>query len=185
MSVPTPSNSWVPVPTFNYTSDPSRRSPDLYDLCCRQFAVETDIRYQRGHDPTQPKQTYCNIYLWDCTRALGCEIPHWVYLDGRPAPMGHGNRELSANGTCEWLRVYGSTYGWQPADMLMVLTHVREGKPAVVTFENPGGTGHVAMVLPTAITPPPHIAQAGASNFYDKPVGYGFGINPVKYYIHD
>jgi hypothetical protein len=144
--------------------------------------VETDPRYVRGH--AGHNETYCNILLWDLTLALGAPIPHWINpIDGSPVAVLHGS-ETSANGVCDWLSKFGPSFGWNPADVTTAAANANKGCPTVVVWPNPGGIGHVAMVLPTVNPPPVHIAQAGAQNLFDVPVSRGFGTLPVSYYVH-
>ena len=45
--------------------------------------------------------------VWDVTKAMGAEIPHWVDNNGNRVGVGQG-RELSANGTADWLRQHAA-----------------------------------------------------------------------------
>ena len=175
MSLVIPTDAWLPV-IPEITSDPSNRDPDLYLQCCRQFPVETHPRYVMGH--TGHNETYCNIYVADCTLALGAGIPHWINpKDGTPLAVGRGT-ETSANGVCEWLKNFGPNFGWTEVGVDEAFTSVVAGKPTVIVWENPGGIGHVAMMLPTSRVFPPHSAQAGAINFFDEDYRKGFGTYP-------
>jgi hypothetical protein len=175
-----PSDSWLPV-TPETVSTPAARDPAVYIQCCRQFPVESHMRYRRGH--MGHNETYCNIFMWDCTVALSAEIPHWYdEKTGAPTAVGKG-KESSANSACAWLEKFGSTYGWNPLTPDDAIANVQSGKPTVAVWPNPAGEGHVAVVLPT--TPPVRTAQAGADNFFDRPIATGFGHYPVTFYGHD
>ena len=178
---------WEPWPlTLACSSD--CRSPDCLRACVGQFDVEHNPRYRRdelGH-------TYCNCALWDFTRALECEIPHWVSGTGAPVPVGKG-RELTAPGMIMWLRVYGDEYGWKSlTDPSEAMAHAAAGRPVVVAWENPKITGtgqrapsHVAIMLPP-VDGQARIAQAGADNFFDGPVERGFGkLRDLLYWWHE
>ena len=90
-------------------SDESSRSRGRYDDVINQFAVGVNLRYAR-----RDGNTYCNIFAWDVTRAMGAEIPHWVQRDGTPAqPFERGAHELNANGAARWLRNHGGEHGWR------------------------------------------------------------------------
>jgi hypothetical protein len=69
-----PVEQWKPA-TPAITSDQSLRSPELYRAVIDQFQVGTAERYR----PFRNGNTYCNIYVWDVTRAMGAEIP--LYTD--------------------------------------------------------------------------------------------------------
>src|SRR5438067_1564270 len=84
---------WKPTsPPLTNGSD--NRSAANYAAVVKQFDVANNGRYtpnQQGKG-----ETYCNIFLWDVTRALACEVPHWVDADGNPSAVGIG-KELNAN----------------------------------------------------------------------------------------
>ncbi|MFZ5815311.1 MAG: hypothetical protein ACOY93_08400 [Bacillota bacterium] len=176
---------WLPV-TPVIASGPGDRRPELLEAVLRQFRVAENYRYQpnrQGQD-----ETYCNIYLWDCTRALGAEIPHWVNGRGEPAGPARGH-ELDANATIDWLRRLGPTYGWRSVRSAQAaLERANQGYPVVATWYNPGGIGHVAMVRPGR--PDPNrgipIAQAGAVNGDSMYLADGFGSRaPIEFWTHD
>lgn len=164
------------------TGDPSLRDRRLYDAILNQFAVDKNGRYLPANG-----KTYCNIFVWDATRAMGAEIPHWVDANGNPAGVGAtGAHELSANGVVSWLSQHGGRNGWRVVSAAEAQQWANAGKPSVVTFENPGGIGHVAMVRPGELTDRgPAIAQAGAHNFNSGHVKDSFSNKPVVYWVHD
>ena len=172
-----PNEQYKPT-TPDTISTPQNRSPQLYLQVVKQFPVETHVRWA----PIPAKGiTWCNILLWDWSRAMSAEIPHWVDQQGNPTAMGVGT-ETTANGVCDWLMNCGAKFGWTPSDLSGAVANSKKGKPTVVVWKNPKGHGHVAVVLPT--DPAPRISQAGASNFQDKPLATSFGNLPVTYYIH-
>lgn len=176
---------WHPViPVI--TSDLANRGPELLDRVLQQYYVDRNPRYrhnQQGHG-----ETYCNIYVWDCTRALGCEIPHWVDWAGSPAAVGAG-RELDANGVVLWLRRQGLEYGWKEVSGTEAGAAANEGRPALTAWLNPAGIGHVAMVRPGTAHPNRGlpIAQSGLTNADNIYLVDGFGraTSEVEYYVHD
>jgi hypothetical protein len=174
---------WQPV-SAPICGGPGDRRPDLLTRIIQQFKVAVNLR----HLPKEGN-TYCNIFVWDVTKALGAEIPHWVRDNGEPCPVGRG-RELDANAVVLWLREHGPDYGWHPANTEGALTAANQGKPTVAVWLNEGGIGHVAMVRPGQPDPEKGvpIAQAGAVNFDDGYLVDGFGTEAagaVEYYVHD
>lgn len=151
-------------------SAPAPRTPEQLAAVIDSADVERHPRYQPGHGAT-----WCNVALWDWTRALGCEIPHWV---GEPPHR----RELSANGVCLWLRTIGQHQGWTRATADEAREHAALGGVSVVVWENPDGHGHVAIVRPCEKEV--RIAQAGAKCLSDAPLARGFGSRPVVFYVH-
>jgi peptidoglycan hydrolase-like protein with peptidoglycan-binding domain len=178
--------------------DPKQRNAATYDAVIDQFAVGVNPRYT-----PKPKTTYCNIFLWDVTRAMGSEIPHWVDGQGNPSKPSTKNKELTANATFEWLRKHGGRFGWRclgsaskpeasaPASKWPALWQeaqnlANRGFPVIGIWSNPGGIGHVGVVRPgQASANGPALAQAGAKNFNHGHVHEGFGNRPVEYWVND
>jgi hypothetical protein len=158
-----------------------------------QFKVESSARYQRD------EHTFCNLFLWDGTRACGCEVPHWVFGDGTPATpyqmrasskgqeMAH---ELNANDVFDWLASYGAQHGWErldydaethdsAADQAVELAN--NGGVVIFAWKNPtGGPGHVGFVRPS--DGELRFAQAGAENGSDVPASHVFtSVEPTFY----
>ena len=108
------------------------------------------------------------------TRAMGAEIPHWWQ-----------GRELNANATNDWLHQHGAAHGWRRVSAAEAQAYANQGKPAVASWKNPGGIGHIGMIRPGEITSGgPALAQAGSSNFNRGHVADGFGNRPVEYWVH-
>ncbi|HEX8435645.1 LysM peptidoglycan-binding domain-containing protein, partial [Archangium sp.] len=177
----TNTNAWIPVDA-PVRGDPSNRNASNYNQVIDQFSVNNNPRYSpRGGN------TYCNIFAWDVTRAMGAEIPHWVDGAGNPAGVGApGARELDANGGHRWLEQHGPSRGWREVSAQEAQALANQGHPAVASWNNPGGIGHIAVVRPGEVTDRgPAIAQAGASNFNNGHVRDSFGNAPVKYFVND
>jgi len=183
-----PSDGWIPVQPV-MISKIGQRNPLLYQQVIDQFQVETQNRYKiKGHD------TYCNIFMWDVTSAMGAEIPHWVdEKTGVPRrfPDIKGARELNANDTVDWLRTYGKDYGWIKVSAEEAQMAANKGEPAITAFKNPGGRGHFQIIRPSEYGYDKErgvfIAQAGAKNFnsgYITQVYQKNRLNEIEYYIH-
>ena len=172
------------------TSDEGNRSPGLYRSVINQFDVETAERYR----PFRDGYTYCNIYVWDVTSAMGAEIP--LYTDpetGEPRsyPDIKGAKSMGAIAMDQWLQTYGEEYGWREVGAETAQRHANEGKPAVTSG---GELGHMQVVCPSkdgdfdkvrGVT----VAQAGriVSNYTNISGVYGANAlnNSVRYWIHD
>jgi len=192
----------LPV-TAPITNDTGHRSAYDYAKVINQFEVEESERYRPGDD------TYCNIFAWDVTRAMGAEIPHWVLKqdrgssavdkDGEFAVEISKRDELNVNATVKWLKEYGERNGWRRVDARMAQQMAAEGHPAVAVWANPrGGHGHIAMVRPGSV---PHetsrgpkgvaIAQAGGEPLVLDATHLTQGFNDpklrkaVQYWYHD
>lgn len=159
---------WLPAEA-PLKSTPSERSLALYDAVINQFAVEKNPRYRRNQQGKG--ETYCNIFVWDVTRAMGAEIPHWVDHNNKSTDLGKGI-ELDANDVIQWLQSQG---GWKEVDSERAQDLANQGYPVVATWLNPGGIGHIAVVRPGEYSSSqgPTIAQAGETNF-----NHGTGTDP-------
>jgi hypothetical protein len=186
-TIPVDERPWVPVQLTKYPADAEQlaafltRSGASYTAVLDALPLLDSPRYQpRGG------LTFCNIFVWDATLLLGCEIPHWVAeKDGRRALIGHG-REQTANDMADWLSDHGQKNGWGPCGPATAQLMASRGNPAVAVWRNPGGAGHIAMVRPGELHPEkgPCIAQAGKRNFRHGHVLDGFGHRNVEYFVH-
>ncbi len=177
----TNTRAWIPVDA-PVQSQPGDRSRGRYDQVLNQFGVGSNPRYRpRGGN------TYCNIFVWDATRAMGAEIPHWVDRNGNAARVGApGAWEMDANDTNRWLHNQGAANGWRRVSASQAQAHANSGAPAVVSWKNPGGIGHIGMIRPGTVTNRgPALAQAGRNNFNNGHVADGFGRRQPEYWIHD
>jgi hypothetical protein len=154
MTRTTTDDPWVPL---DVPASIPRTSPEVIDW----LDPMNRTRYQPRNGAT-----YCNIFAWDWSRALGCEIPHWIDEAGRPAAMGKG-RELTINDTITWLKEKGPLNGWFPGAGV--------GEPCIATWRNPNGHGHVSVVRSEGEDRWSHrYAQAGAVCYADAPLASCF-----------
>jgi hypothetical protein len=176
---------------LNFVCTQDCRSTEHYVRALAQFGVEYNHRYDPGQP--SPGMTYCNIFLWDATSALQCEIPHWIDQTGNKVPpFTTGAKELSALGVIGWLRAYGLDHGWMELTRTEASLRAAKGFPVCVTWQNqavyPDGLpkpSHVAMVLPPLTKDEIRIAQSGAQNLWDVPVTAGFGnLHPLQFWSH-
>lgn len=183
-------DSWAPVIPDLVSTVAIRESQtdslraDSYKRVAKQFDVETNPRYVRGHLSNGGRETYCNIYVWDVTLAMDCQIPHWVDpATGAGVPMGKG-REQDANTVCDWMAIHALEHGWMICSEFQARKRASAGYPTVIMWKNPGGIGHVAVVLPGMDFT--HTAQSGGTNFFDLNMTAGFGaIRNMVFYTHD
>jgi LysM repeat protein len=164
------------------TSIPGNRSRDTYDQLINQFAVGHNPRYARTDTAT-----WCNIFVWDVTRAMNCELPHWLNSFGRTAaPFSIGANEITINGGVDWMLKEGVLHnGWQKVSATDAQDIANSGQMAVALWKNPAGHGHTAVVRPGTMTAKgPASAQAGSQNFNMGHIMDGFGNLPVSYFKH-
>lgn len=185
-----PAPGTVSLPRANYnhpplTNSPGERDRAIYSQLINQFAVGNNPRYLPGDG-----NTYCNIFAWDVSRAMGAEIPHWVDASGHIAAPGapHAS-EININGGVNWMRSHGvNQFGWKSCTEQQAQNAANTGELAVVMWKNTGsGHGHVAVVRPGSITAVgAAIAQAGRHNFNEGHVQNGFGqLGPLEFFSHD
>ncbi len=171
-------------------SEDSRSAENLRAII-DQFDVENAGRYV-----PRDGYTFCNIFLWDVTSALGCEIPHYVDPDtGEPMtyPDVSGAMELNSNRTLGWLLSKGGEYGWREVTAEDAQNSANAGLPAVGVYENPGGIGHVQVVCPSEDglydeSKGPAVAQAGRKTLgyaYQRSIYSESGMSKVRYFAHD
>lgn len=179
---------WLDRPRWEPVSPPVRstaaaRSGEALLAVVAQFEVETSPRY-RAEIRDDRRETWCNIFAWDVTRALDAEVPHWVDRAGRGVRAGRG-RELTANATVRWLETHGAARGWAEGDAASAVGAAEAGQPVLAVWQNPDGHGHLAVVVPTLSREPClHVAQAGATCFSSRPLAEGFGERPARFFIH-
>jgi hypothetical protein len=182
-----PTAEWVPA-TPAVVNAPSNRSPENYNEIVRQFDVTAATRYAPGRNG----HTYCNIFVWDVTRALGCEVPH--YIDpASGAPMEYpdtaGANELNALAMGRWLASTGQRYGWREVTPEQAQLQANLGHPAVAVS---GSVSHISMVVPSETPYNPAlgvaVAQAGSivTNYsYLGNIYSDNGLKSVRYFAHD
>ena len=172
-------------------SDVYNRSAALYSKVIGQFKVGTNSRYavnQQGKG-----DTYCNIFVWDVTSAMGAEIPHYYNAKtGEPMEYGDaGAYQMTANRMNTWLHEYGEEYGWYEVSAEEAQALANQGRPVVTSLYRSGTHGHVQVVCPSkdgeynedrGVT----IAQAGrnlTSYTYITNI-YNASLPKVSYFAH-
>lgn len=168
------------------TNGSDNRRWSRYQAVIDQFEVEHNPRYTADHQGKG--ETYCNIFLWDVTKAMSCEVPHWIDAEGEPTGVGRG-KELNANAVFDWLAGEGFDHGWKRCTATEAVTGPLNGFPTIVVWKNPLGIGHIAVCVPTKTEDKgssiPYIAQAGKTNFSYGLITKGFGDRSLTFYIHD
>jgi hypothetical protein len=153
------------------TSGPDRRTADILDQTINQFAPENNRRY------IDPEKTVCNIFVWDVTRALGAEIPHYIDVNtgdilsrdevlkqlktaglagklDKASMASAGMAEVGATGALDWLETYGASNGWREIEDPEEAQRLADaGQPVVPVWGNrAGGHGHIAILRPQTET---------------------------------
>lgn len=150
-----PPIQWIPSRPVVYTA----RSPSNLRKALSQFNVNENARY-RPFTIDKKLVTWCNIFRWDGTRALGVEVPHWFNpANGEPVPHHTPrSREMAANMVEDWMREFGARRGWKQVSRKEGENDAMSGKVVVLNWKNEEGRhGHEAFLLPDG-----KVIQAGA-----------------------
>lgn len=147
-----------------------KRTRELLDQVIRQFAVATNPRYAEDA-PGKPR---AHIFTWDVSRAMGCEIPHFVVA-----------KELTLAQTCDWLRHEGPMRGWYRVNEYDVLGVVDKGQ-LVIAMPKDVKVKLLAVVAPQEPPPDAKPRLTGAclkrgSNLTSMEC---FGVRPLEYFTH-
>ncbi|MEW5741230.1 MAG: hypothetical protein AB1938_20070 [Myxococcota bacterium] len=147
-----------------------KRSRELLEQVIRQFAVATNPRY--GEDaPGRPR---AHIFVWDVSRAMGCEIPHFV-----------GAKELTLAQTCDWLRHEGPMRGWKRVGEYEVLDVVEQGQ-LVIAIPKEIKVKLMAVVAPQ--DPPEDMKPRLTGACLKRGTGLtnleAFGVRPLDFFTH-
>ncbi|MCL2078499.1 MAG: hypothetical protein FWH17_01505 [Oscillospiraceae bacterium] len=135
---------WRPT-TPTITGSPENRNPSLYSAVVNQFDVENSERYRPGREGN----TYCNIFVWDVTRAMGAELPYYTEPSTGAPRYYPDTKGANCNGAIamdNWLHKYGAEYGWQEVDAKTAQMLANQGHPVVTSA---GDMGHVQVVVPS------------------------------------
>lgn len=179
------------------TNDMSNRSAYNYFKVIEQFEVESSARYKKDNF------TYCNIFVWDVTRAMNAEIPFWVIKKDRNGKSGvdrkgkfvvgpKARKAMRVNDMAGWLKEHGGKHGWRRVDARMAQEKANEGAPAIVLWENPKPkeSGHIAVIRPGSVGDKRGVAisQAGNSVLDARHILKGFWsyqVKEVQYWYHE
>lgn len=146
-----------------------RRSVEVYEQVIKQFAVATNPRY----DPDAPGKPRGHIFVWDISRAMNCEIPHFV-----------GAKELSLAQTCDWLRHEGPMRGWRKIEEEQTFEGANEGY-LVIAIPKDVRTKFIAIVAPQPMNDDARPQLLGAA--LKKGAGTVqelFGVRMAEFFVH-
>lgn len=107
--------------------------------------------------------TYCNVYAHDLLDMLGVYLPRIWWRKPEEAESHHevvyaiNVREMNANSLYEWMKTYGSEFGWDVSGK--VAFDLADDEVGVILTRKDKGSGHVVVVFNGWAT------QAGTSNY--------------------
>ena len=147
-----------------------RRSASVYRNLIDQFAVTNNRRYV----PDAAGKTRMHVFIWDVTRAMSCEVPHFL-----------GGREMTAGQTVDWVRFTGPTQGWRPANAGLAAAAADRGEAALALPKDPK-VKMIAIVRPGGLDAEgfPRVAAACAQRGSDLSLSDALSTRLVEYFIH-
>ncbi|PZR17684.1 MAG: hypothetical protein DI536_05090 [Archangium gephyra] len=159
---------WKAVPA-PLQSVPGKRSEALYASVVNQFGVTVNPRYEED----APGKGRGHIFVWDVSRAMNCEIPHFV-----------GAKELSLVQTCDWLRHEGPMRGWKRANDYELLEGTSRGW-MVVVMPKDRSIRQIAIVAPQKDEGKPKLTGVGLIRSDGAFAKEMFGANPLECFYHE
>jgi hypothetical protein len=147
-----------------------KRSREIYEQLIKQFGVTVNPRYADD----APGKVRGHIFVWDVSRAMNCEIPHFV-----------GAKELTLAQTCDWLRHEGPMRGWKRAGQ-DAIEAANSGR-LVIALPRETRTKHIAVVLPQEVPADGSPRLTGIClkrdiNVHPREM---FGAKPIDCFFHD
>lgn len=120
-------------------------------------------------------ETHCNQFVRDVLADMGVPFPRSDW---------YAHQQIDHLGSDA-----GRVDGWRLCLTSEDAAHqANMGRPVVATYRNPieppAAHSHIAIVVPAVGGAGPNVAQAGFSNFSNKPVGRGFGAHRVIYFFN-
>lgn len=146
-----------------------RRSGPLYAQVINQFAVGHNPRYA----PDGPGKLRAHIFIWDLTRAMNSEVPHF-----------QGAKELTLALTCDWIRGEGPMRGWFRTEAQVAFVAAANGKPVLV-MPRDESVNLIAVLRPESLQKKePVLAAAGLRSGNQLSAQQALGQLTVDYFVH-
>lgn len=148
-----------------------KRSREVLENVIRQFGVTVNPRY----DEEAPGKGRGHIFVWDVSRAMNCEIPHFV-----------GAKELTLAQTCDWVRHEGPMRQWKRLTADEAVEVANSGK-LVIALPRETRTKHLAIVAPQELADDGYPRLTGIC--LKRELGVHprdmFGSKPIDCFFHD
>jgi hypothetical protein len=161
------------IDTWKATSPPvqsmfGRRSKRGYLNVIAQFAAGHNPRYA----PDAKGASRAHVFVWDVSRAMGCEIPHFL-----------GGRELSLAQTVDWMKLSSQPRGWRRVKIETAIEQVEAGNLVVMVPRDP--KKKLIAVLRGHERGELRVAAAVPERGNDLPAVDVMGTHDVDLYVHD
>jgi hypothetical protein len=152
--------------------------------------VEKSLRYA-----PKTSSTYCNIYAYDYCFLNKVFLPRvwWnakALIDihnGEKIDAVYANTvfEMNANGLLDWLKTFGSDFGWKRSfEINEIQEEANKGKIVLISaaHKNANNSGHITAVVPENAQ---NKAIRNASNIVTHPLQSQAGRNNKKYFTQN
>ena len=148
-----------------------KRSRELLENVIKQFGVTVNPRY----DEDAPGKGRGHIFVWDVSRAMNCEIPHFV-----------GAKELTLAQTCDWVRHEGPMRQWKRLTADEAVEVANSGK-LVIALPRETRTKHIAIIAPqeTPADGTPRLTGICLKRDLAVHPRDMFGSKPIDCFFHD
>ncbi len=148
-----------------------KRTKEIYEMLIKQFGVTVNPRYADD----APGKVRGHIFVWDVSRAMNCEIPHFV-----------GAKELTLAQTCDWLRHEGPMRGWKRTNGTEAFEAANNGR-LVIALPRETRTKQIAVVIPQEVSDDGSPRLTGIClkrdiNVHPREM---FGAKPIDCFYHD
>jgi hypothetical protein len=149
-----------------------KRNRELLENVIRQFGVTVNPRY----DEEAPGKGRGHIFVWDVSRAMNCEIPHFV-----------GAKELTLAQTCDWVRHEGPMRQWKRLPSPEEAFEMANSGKLVIALPRETRTKFIAIVAPQPEPPDNTLRLTGICLKRDVGVHPRdmFGSKPIDCFFHD
>lgn len=146
-----------------------RRSKRALLNAVAQFAAGHNPRYA----PDAKGASRAHIFVWDVSRAMGCEIPH--FLQGR---------ELNLAQTVDWMKMTSQTRGWRKLMLDNALKEVEQGNLGIVVPKDPRRK-LIAVLRPRGSDGALRVAAAVPDKGNELTCREALGTEDIEVYVHD
>ncbi|MGQ0505353.1 MAG: hypothetical protein ACT4TC_08530 [Myxococcaceae bacterium] len=157
---------WKAV-TAPVQSREGKRTGLIYRQAINQFGVGNNPRYE----PEDNGASRAHIFVWDLSRAMGAEIPHFL-----------GSRELSFVQTVDWIRYEGGDRCWLKCELARAIQAADSGMPVLAIPKDIKLRG-LAVLRPEERTPDgkPLFAALSGNNVS---LNDALGVVAAEFYFH-
>ncbi|MBL8952961.1 MAG: hypothetical protein JNK82_19445 [Myxococcaceae bacterium] len=162
------------IDTWKATIPPAQ---SMFGRRSKRSLLNVIAQFAAGHNPRYLPDAKgalrAHIFVWDVSRAMGCEIPHFL-----------GGRELTIGQTVDWLKMDGHNRGWRKLLRDNALKEVEQGNLCIVVPKHPKQK-LIAVLRPRYSDNVLRVAAAIPQKGNEIACREAFGTEDVETYVHD